>query len=584
MYRATRDFLRDWWALTLPYWKSEERWRSGALLAIILAMTLGLVGINVWFNEWRNLFYNSLQDKDYGAFIHQIVRFTWMALIYIAIAVYYTYFQQMLQIRWRRWLTAFYVERWMRHQAYYRLQLGQIQGTDNPDQRISDDVNRYVDSTLNLVLGFINSLVTLVSFAGILWGLSGSLMLWGMDIPGYMLWVAVVYAGLGTFLIFRIGRPLVNLNFLQQRFEANFRFALVRLRENAEGVALYGGEAQESRNLTARFADLVTNWWGIMRRMRTINMFSAFYGQLAVPFPYLVAAPRFFSGAIQLGGLMQTASAFDQVQSSLSWFIGVFGGAYGSGSLAEWRAVVDRLTSFEHALIEMGAIEASAGARRVEAAPGSEIATSDLDIRLPDGRPLLEHLSLHLKPGSRTLLIGPSGSGKSTLFRVISGLWPYCSGALTFPKGERLLFLPQKPYLPIATLRVAVCYPDAPESHDDASVRDALTVCGLAHLIPQLDDERHWGQTLSGGEQQRVAIARALLLAPRWLFLDEATSNLDDMAEAELYRQLVERLPHTAIVSIAHRATLDPFHQQRLELTRAAGDPAAHLVAVPLAG
>jgi putative ATP-binding cassette transporter len=563
MLTTTRDFLRDLWLLTKPYWKSEERWKSGALLAAIVALELAIVGINVIFNEWNNLFYNALQDKNLHEFWHQLLRFCYIAAAFIVVAVYKVYLRQMLQIRWRRWLTARYIGRWTSHHAYYRLQLSGNR-TDNPDQRIAEDIDGYIQQTLVLSLGLLNSVVTLGSFAAILWSLSGSVTVAGVTIQGYMLWVAVVYAIIGTWLVNRIGRPLIKLNFQQQQFEANFRYSLVRLRENAEGVALYGGEAQESRAFVHRFSDVVTNWWAIMRRQKMINWFGSGYGQIAIIFPFVVAAPRYFSGAIQLGGLMQTASAFGQVQGALSWFVDAYTG------VATWKATVDRLTGFEHSLTEIaqagqGGIRRSAG----DAAKG--VATESLDLQLPDGTVLLRDLNLTLPPGSRTLITGPSGSGKSTLFRTLGGIWPYAKGALTFPAGERALFLPQKPYIPIATLRAAVTYPDPPESYDDAAIRATLVDCGLPHLADRLDEEQHWAQLLSGGEQQRLAFARALLLAPRWLFMDEATSALDESAEAHLYRLLIDRLPQTALISIAHRPTLEAFHDRRLPFAGIAG-------------
>jgi len=563
MLETTKSFLRDLWALTKPYWQSEERWRSGALLAVIVGMQLGLVGLNVIFNDWNNSFYNSLQDKKFDAFTHQLIRFTFIAAAFIIVAVYQNYLQQMLQIRWRRWLTERYIARWMEGHAYYRLQIAS-DGTDNPDQRIAEDVNSYISSTLSLTLGLLNAVVTLVSFAAILWSLSGSFKIGGLEIPGYMLWAALIYAIVGSWLMNLIGRPLINLNFMQQRFEANFRYSLVRLRENAEGVALYGGESQEARGFGKRFADVVSNWWAIMRRTKRMNWFSSGYSQIAIIFPFVVAAPRYFTGAIQLGGLMQTASAFGQVQGAMSWFINAY------PSIADWKATVDRLTGFERRLHDI----AKAGQGeiiRTEGPAGSAIAIDGLDLSLPNGSQLLRDLNLELPSGSRTLVTGPSGSGKSTLFRALAGLWPYAKGKLSFPSGERLLFLPQKPYLPIATLMAAVAYPDAPETYGAEKIRSALADCGLSSFSDRLDQEQNWSQIMSLGEQQRLAVARALLVAPRWLFLDEATSALDETAERALYRILTERLATTAIMSIAHHPNLASFHDRSLAF---AGDGA----------
>ena len=569
MLATSRVFLRDFWTLTKPYWASDERWRSGALLAVIVGMQLGLVAINVWYADWRKLFYDSLQNKDIASFTHQIIRFGFIGASFIVVAVYQNYLQQMLQIRWRRWLTEQYIARWMEHRAYYRLQIAS-DGTDNPDQRIAEDVNSYIVNTLNLGLGFLNAVVTLVSFTALLWALSGVLTIGGIAIPGYMFWVALVYAIVGSWIMNCLGRPLIRLNFMQQRYEANFRYSLVRLRENAEGVALYGGEYQESRGFARRFADVIANWWAIMYRTKKMNWFGSGYAQIAVIFPYVVAAPRYFAGAIELGGVMQTATAFDQVQSAMSWFINSYQG------IADWKATVDRLTTFDRSLTELAAA-GQGEVVRAEGPTGSAIAADGLTISLPDGRNLLRDLSLELPPGSRTLITGASGSGKSTLFRTLGGLWPYAKGTLTFPKDERLLFLPQKPYLPIAPLRATVAYPDPPETFDDERIAAALSDCGLGHFAARLDEEQNWAQIMSGGEQQRLAVARAILVAPRWLFLDEATSALDEESEAALYRLLIERLPHTAIVSIAHRPALAAFHDRNLTF---AGD-GEHLTARP---
>ena len=445
-------FLHDLWALTKPYWKSEERLASGLLLAVIVGMSLGIVYLNVLFNEWNNLFYNSLQDKNVQAFFRLFGRFTILAVIYIIVAVYQIYLRQMLQIRWRRWLTEQYVGRWLTGLAYYRLRFEEGV-TDNPDQRISEDINGFIEQTLSLTLGLLESVVTLVSFSVILWQLSGDIHILDIPIPGSMLWAAVLYAGLGSVLTHYIGRPLIALNFFQQRVEADFRFNLVRVRENAEAIGLYGGEGQEAHGLAGRFGRVVGNWWGIMRRQKRLTWFSAGYSQAAIIFPFLVAAPRYFSGAIPLGGLMQTVSAFGHVQSSLSWFVDAY------TRLAQWKATVDRLTGFAATLSELER-KHLAGLARSPAPAGAGLALADVSLRLPDGDILLDGATLTVPPGGRVMLAGPAGCGKSTLFRAMGGLWPFCQGSLRLPQGERALFLPQRPYLPITTLAGAVTYPE----------------------------------------------------------------------------------------------------------------------------
>ena len=567
MLTATTGFLRELWGLAMPYWRSEERSKSLAMLAAIISLNLIGVGLSVVFNDWYKQFYNALQDKNVGAFEYQLFRFMVLSMATILVAVYQTYTRQKLFMRWRRWLTNRYVGRWLAHRTYYRLRLTHSL-TDNPDQRIAEDIGSFINLTLNLSLDLLTAIVTLTSFATILWTLSGTVMLFGVATRGYMVWVALIYSIVGTFLVVKIGWPLVHLNFQQRQVEADFRFLLVRVRENAEGIALYGGERQEARGLRTRFGDVIANWRGIMRRQRRLNWFSSTYGQVAVVFPFIVASPLYFSGAIHLGGLMQTASAFATVQVALSWFVGDF------ASFADWKARADRLTSFDAALEELGR-SSERGAAQRGSSPSPGIAIDDLNVGLPDGTRLLDGLTLRLPEGSRTLITGESGSGKSTLFRVIAGLWPYCDGVLTFPENERLLFLPQKPYLPIASLRVVVAYPDFHENHSDAEIQEALTACGLGALASRLDDNQHWGQILSGGEQQRLAIARALLVKPRWLFLDEATSNLDAATEAALYNLIIARLPKAGIVSVSHHPALVAFHDSHLVMTRPENAPGA---------
>ncbi len=400
-------------------------------------------------------------------------------------------------------------------------------------------------------------MVTLASFIGILWMLSGALELAGVSIPGYMVWFAILYAGGGSLLTHWIGKPLIGLQFNQQRYEADYRFSLVRLRENAEGVALYRGENEELGNFRKRFANVIANWWGIMRKQKQLNFFTVSYAQLAIVFPFVVAAPRYFSGAIQLGGLMQTASAFGQVQESLSWFIDIY------PSFAEWKATVDRLTGFA-ASLEKAREKAERMHGERNEVPGEGLKIENLELELPQGKPLLSSATIELKPGEHVLVTGPSGAGKSTLFRALAGIWPYWKGRIKLAKGARLLFLPQKPYLPVGSLKHAVCYPNDAATCSDEGVKDALRAVGLGPLADDLERSENWAQVLSGGEQQRLAFARALLNRPDWLFLDEATASLPEEDQAALYRLLRERLPNTTLVSIGHREGLAQYHQKHL--------------------
>ncbi len=551
------------WDLVKPYWKSEEKGQAWLLLVAVVSLSLGMVYLLVQLNAWNNEFYNALQDKNFDAFVAALIKFSWIAFPFMAVSVYQTYLQQLLQIRWRRWLTDVFLTDWLAQRAYYRMDLIS-QGTDNPDQRIQEDLQTFTAMTLTLGLDFLRTLVTLVSFVFILWTLSGDLdfTLGGhqFTLPGYMMWIALLYAVIGTGITHKLGRPLIALNFTQQRLEADLRFSLVRLRENAEGVAFHGGEDGEKRTLLTRFSAVLGNVMNLMLCTKRLNWFTSMYDQLAAIFPVVLAAPRYFSGAIQLGGLMQTASAFGRVQDSLSWFISAY------TSLASWKATVDRLTSFQEA-IQAAAAEAAAGhGIALEPSAGSALVTDNVEVALPDGRVLLAHVDCTLLPGTNVLLTGPSGSGKSTLFRALAGIWPFGSGRVQVPSGATLLFLPQRPYLPLGSLRDVVAYPAVSGTYTDEAITAALTLCGLDALTAQLDDIEPWSHRLSPGEQQRLACARALLNKPDWLFLDEATSALDEALEQRIYELLREHLPGTTVVSIAHRSSVAKFHGRRLAL------------------
>ena len=559
-----KRFFTALWALIRPYWVSEKRATGLVLLVTVVGLALTLVWLEVQFNTWNREFYNTFESKDQAEFFRQLGTFTLLAAVFIITGVYRQYYQQMLMIEWRSWMTERYLADWLKDRAYYRLQLLD-KGTDNPDQRIADDLNIFVDLTLTLSLGLLSAVVTLVSFVGILWTISGPITIAGVEIPGYMVWVALLYAIAGTWLAHYIGRPLIGLSFEQQRYEANFRFALVRLRENAEGVALYRGEAGENAHFRGRFADVIQVWWAKMLKQKQLTWFTSFYGQVAIIFPFVVASPRFFSGAMPLGGIFQIASAFGQVQGALSWFINAY------SAFANWKATVDRLTGFTEAL-ERARVEAERlDGERFEG-QSADLSLEGVELHLPQGKTLLTPTSLRLQQGESVLVTGPSGAGKSTLFRALAGIWPYWTGKIALPRGTgggnaggaKLLFLPQKPYLPIGSLKHAACYPADAAGIDDEAVRAALTATGLPQLAGDLRREENWAQLLSGGEQQRLAIARALLNHPDWLFMDEPTAALPDDAQAALYRLLQEKLPATTLVSIGHREALAAFHARRL--------------------
>jgi putative ATP-binding cassette transporter len=561
---AKGGFLRQAWALAWPYWKSEEKWSAIGLLAAIVSFTLIMVYLNVRFNYWNKDFYNALQEYNWAEFWWQFAIFGILAAAFILVGVYAAYLQRILHIRWRRWLTDRFLHNWLDHQSYYRLQLN-YGTTDNPDQRISEDLDRFATMSLGLSLGLLNAVVTLVSFLSILWTLSGALTIplgggASIDIPGYMVLAALIYAVIGTLLTRQIGSPLIRLNFDQQRYEADFRFSLVRLRENAENVAFYGGEAREFDTFQARFARVVANWWGIIKRRKKLGFFTIGYEQVAIVFPYMVAAPRYFDKLIQLGGLMQIGSAFRQVQDSLSFIISSY------AEIAEYQSVVQRLSGFQERLDEIVAERQAPQPIEIErGGPGVEV--DMLDLNLPDGQLLRPNISLTASRGEALLITGASGLGKSTLMRAIAGLWPFGRGRIRVSDG-RCLFLPQRPYLPLGSLADALAYPRSARELPRDALDEALRAVGLPELVDRLDEEANWAQRLSIGEQQRLAFARVLLARPEVVFLDEATSALDEAAEVFLYRVLREAPWRPTIVSVGHHGNLRRFHDVVVDLAR----------------
>jgi putative ATP-binding cassette transporter len=555
------------WRLSVPYFRSEDRFAGRILLAALIAIELALVAIQVILNEWYNRFYNTLQDHNAAAFINAVLFFCALAAIYTVLAVYQLYLNLWLQIRWRRWMTQTYLRQWLNDANHYRMQLlGDL--ADNPDQRIAEDIKMFIDSgsgvgILPIGLGLLNAVVTFCSFVTILWGLSEAapLTVLGVTVHGYLVWAAMLYAIVGTTLTHLIGWPLTPLNFQQQRFEADFRFNLVRTRENSEQVAALRGEPAERERHLNRFGLLADNWVAIMRRTKRLTFFTASYAQISVIFPYIVVSPAYFSGGLQLGGLMQTGSAFNSLQGALSYFVSSY------QAIAQFRAVVTRLSGFEDAIKAGRAAALTQPAIEVLPRDGAgAVALDHLAVHLPNGKPLVNADNVAFASGEHVLVTGPSGAGKSTLFRAIAGIWPFGSGRVTEPSNANVMLVPQRPYFPIATLAAAITYPAKAGTYNDAQLADALTAVGMPQLIARLSEEAHWNRMLSLGEQQRLAVARALLHAPDYLLLDEATASLDEPAEAMLYRVLQERLKTTTVVSIGHRATLRAFHGRRVEL------------------
>ena len=557
-----KQAFRTFWHLFRGYWNSEHKWRARGLLAFVIGLNFASVYLLVRINSWYNEFYNALQQYAQESVWPLVGEFTALAFLYIIIAVYAIYLRQMLQIRWRTWMTDRYLAGWMQHQVYYRLQvLGS--DTDNPDQRISEDINQFVSLTLQLLLGFLKQLTTLGAFGVVLWNLSGAFTVplgsHEFVIYGYMFWFSLVYSILGTVGAHLVGRRLIGLNFDQQRYEADFRFNMMRVRENSESVAFYRGEDAENVGFKERFAHVISNYWQLMRQTKLLNFYVNGYAQLAIIVPLVLAAPRYFGGEMALGGLMQTVSAFGRVQDALSYFVESY------DTIAQLAAVIRRLSTFTEHMEQAQALEDGV-AHEQSTAGESALALAGLDVALPDGRQLMQDCTVTLPAGSSVLVTGASGTGKSTLLRTLAGIWPYGSGQVTIGQGSRALFLPQRPYLPLGSLRRALAYPRTAAGTDE-ELAAALRDVGLERLVDKLDTIDDWSRILSLGEQQRLAFARVLLVKPQWVFLDEATSALDEPREQEMYELLRKRLPGLSIVSVGHRSTLFAQHEEELHLT-----------------
>lgn len=561
-FNLTRQFFRDVWYLTKSYWQSEEKKKAFFLLGCIIVLTLGVVYMLVLLNQWNNSFYSALQNYDAKKIFDELIHFSWLAAIYILLAVYSYYLQQTLILNWRRWLTTRFIDIWLQNKTYYNLQMFG-KDTDNPDQRISEDVRQFVEMTLSFGIGILKTFCTFASFVVILYNLSGSLSFTFMGktwtINGYMLWASLLYSVIGTYITHIVGRKLVKINFIQQKYEADFRFSMIRLRESAESVAFYRGEAQEGSVFKQRFKMLLDNFWKLVNKQKQLVFLNSGYSQIAIIFPFVVAMNRYLTKEVTLGGLMQVASAFGRVQDSLSYFVDMY------SSIAQWQAVVMRLTCFGHHMHDVYQQAERFHVERFAAADVVEV--NNMQINLPDGKPLLENISFTLHPGHNVLIKGVSGSGKSTLLRAISGIWPFVDGKIFLPERDKLMFIPQRSYLPLGTLRAALNYPGN-KPIDDTELIYLMDLCQIGYLKDKLDLEADWSHVLSVGEQQRLAFVRAHIQQPQWLFLDEATSALDEDTEANMYSLLQERLQQTTVVSVGHRSTLNKYHELVLRLNK----------------
>ncbi len=556
-----RALLTSFLELVKGYWKSEDKWKAIGLSVAVLLLTLGQVYLLVMLNDWHKDFYNALQNYQESEFMPLIIHFTIIAFTFVIVSVYAVYLRQMLQLRWRIWMTKDYLSSWMKKQVYYRLQLLRSD-MDNPDQRISEDINQFISLTIQLTVGFVRQLTTLVAFAYILWELSGIITLpigsYEFEIHGYLVLLCMVYAVLGTWGSHVVGRKLIKLNFDQQKYEADFRFNMMRVRENSESIAFYGGEKSEGVSFRNKFINVVQNFKGLMKQTKFLNFYVVGYSQAAVLFPILLAAPRYFTHEISLGVLMQIISAFGNVQGAMSYFVESY------DSIAQLVAVIQRLGGFTEHMEDVAQVKSGFDYKKEK---GTDTAKAEgLNIETPDGRVLLQDCSFELNRGDRVLVTGGSGCGKSTLLRVLAGLWPYGTGCLTEPEGEKALFLPQKPYLPLGNLRQAIYYPQTVPEEEDSCLPELFDKIGLPGLKDQLDKVDDWSRILSLGEQQRIAFLRVLLFRPKWLFLDEATSAMDEPLETAMYELIKTELPDTAMVSVGHRSTLYAQHDRELHL------------------
>lgn len=563
----TREFIVGLFHLITPYWNSEEKKSARLYLAGIITLTIAAVYMTLLLNEWFNSFYSALQNYDSDAVYRGLLRFTGLAFAHIAFAVYSYYLQQRLALRWRKWMTKNYLAKWTGQQMYYRLEMFSQGTADNPDQRISEDINLFTARTLSFMSGLLRSATTIVCFIFVLWNLSEILSFSAagqeFHIYGYLVWTALAYSVLGTWITHKVGHRLVSLNYLQQKLEADFRFSMVRLRETAESVAFYNGAAKEEAFLSNRFMTLLRNTLFIIKKQKQLSWLTNSYAQIAIIFPFVVAVPRYLSQNISLGGLMQIANCFGKVQDAMSYFVDVY------ASLAEWQSCAERLLSFDKhiAAIEKETEEKSGSLVREETHDRLRLADVTISVPAMDEnkrtREIISSTSCTIKSGEHVILKGPSGSGKSTLLRTLAGFWPYVKGHISMPAPSEMMFIPQKPYIPMGTSAEAASYPL--ETADEEILSPLLVECGLSHLMEKTDTEADWSHILSLGEQQKLAFVRVFLRKPKWVFLDEATSAMDEETEEKMYR-LLTALPGTTVISIGHRSTLDKWHDRVLRI------------------
>lgn len=554
------------WTLIKAYWQSKEKVSAYLFTAFILFVTIVLVGFEVVFNYWYNYFYNALQAYNVHGVVRLVIIFFILAGFFIVLSVYRYYISQLFALRWRRWLTDQLVSRWMQRRGYYYLEAFD-EKTDNPDQRIQEDAGTLIINSIDLTVGLVTAITTFPAFVYILWTLSGVLSiplgsLGTLHIHGYLVWVSVIYNFIGTLIIFKIGRPLISLNFEQQRREATFRYAAMDLRSHAENIALYRGEHHQQNILQRLFSRVLENWYFIILRQKLLLWFTGGFNQTAVLLPLIVALPNYFSKVFLLGGLIQSIRAFTSVQDSLSYLVNAY------TQIAQWKAISQRLTTFLNHLNESENKAEKEDKVVFQHHPENNIVTKDITIKTPRHELLLENINQDFIHGKNYLIKGPSGIGKSTFIRMLAGIWPFASGEVVLPQDKRMMFLPQKSYMPIGTLAEAILFPDKRDPDLEKNLENVLRECHLSSFVPRLNETANWSEQLSPGEQQRVSFARILLHKPDWAFLDETTSMLDTANEEYLYDLLKTKLPHCSLVSVGHNPNLDKYHDHVIDMSK----------------
>lgn len=550
--KLIKDFYKQWKVLAIPFWKTKERYKVGVYLLIALACDLINVYTTARLSDWSRDFFNSLQSRNLEEFMTQLGILCILASVSLILFANQKFFCSKAIRIWRRWLSAHYVNRWLSSKCYYReTGLGNL---DNPDQRIAQDLQLFPALTINMIFDFIDSIGSLGVFSVILWKLSDQYIILGYHVPGSLLWIAIAFVIVGTYFTHLIGKPLINLEKQSQKIEADYRYGLMRIRDNAKAIGAYGGELYEEKSLSERFKHVYTVWINMYIKRRHMNYFHSGYTQLSAYVPYIVAAPQYFAGAFQMGEIMQTVQAFGGVRVALSWFI------FNYSSLAEWKATVDRLIQFENA------IRKSERQKNfiVKESDEEKLLLKDIELILPDGKKLACIPELEIKKGEHVALSGPSNAGKSTLLYTIKGLWGYGKGTIEKPKGKAI-FLSQNPYLPIGTIAQVLTYPDEKLKLQDKDVLHALEKVKLDHLKGKIHEFNNWELILFGGEQQRLALARIWVQNPDWVYMDESLSATDIECRNEILKNIEKDFPNIIIFAIHHDEKVNPFYDRDLK-------------------